>query len=198
MILTREQFITIMPDVRNRVDRFLDPLNAALAEFQINTPARVTAFLAQVAHESGQFRYMRELASGMAYEGREDLGNTEQGDGVRFKGRGPIQITGRKNYTLCSHALYGDDKLLVWPETLEEPTDGCRSAAWFWRVGAGLNLGQRAIAYGVPIGCDLNDLADAGDFKGITLAINGGTNGWDDRVKYFARAQAAVQDGSIA
>lgn len=198
MIITRSQFLAIMPDAGSRVDRFLDPLNLALAEFQINTPARATAFLAQVAHESGQFRYMRELASGSAYEGAERLGNTEPGDGPRYKGRGPIQITGRRNYGLCSMALFGDDTLLAMPELLEDPAHGCRSAAWFWRVGAGLNLGSAAKNYGVPVGCDLNDLADSGDFMGITLAINGGTNGLDDRRHYLARAQSALQEGSIA
>ena len=195
-MITRAQFLTILPHARSRIDRFLDPLNAALAEFEINTPARISAFLAQVAHESGEFRYMREIASGEAYEGRADLGNTHPGDGVRFKGRGPIQITGRKNYSLVGAALQLD--LITEPELLETPEQGCRAAAWFWRTGAGLNLSKRAIAHGVPVGCDLNDLADKGDFEGITLAVNGGMNHWPARQQYYARAQAAMQeDGGV-
>lgn len=191
MIISRDQFLAVMPNARSRVDAFLDPINLAMDEFQINTPARQSAFLAQLAHESGEFRYMRELASGADYEGRKDLGNTHAGDGVRFKGRGPMQITGRKNYTLAGNALVLD--LLEHPEALEQPYNGCRSAAWFWRVGAGLNLGKRAIAHGIPAGVDLNDLADAGDFVSITIAINGGLNGMEDRQRYYVRAQAVVQ-----
>jgi putative chitinase len=192
MLLTRDQFLRVMPLAAKRVDRFLDPLNAALDEFAINVRLRILHFLAQVAHESAQFRYMRELASGAAYEGRADLGNTEPGDGVRFPGRGPIQITGRKNTLLVSMALYGDDRLLTVPELLEQPLDGCRSACWFWRVGAGKNLSARALAYGVPVDCDLNDLADRDDLEGITLAVNGGYNGLVDRTKYAAAARLAL------
>jgi putative chitinase len=165
---------------------FVGPLKVTFDEFEINTGKRQAAFLAQVGHESGGFTYLRELASGSAYEGRADLGNTEPGDGVRFKGRGLMQITGRKNYGTVGDALNLD--LLVRPELLEVPLHAVRSAGWFWVNGAGLNLSKRAIQYGVPVGCNLNLLADADDFKGITLAINGGLVGMDDRLKYHAKA----------
>lgn len=181
-----------MPLAARRVDTFLDPLNEALIEFDIGTPTRIAHFMAQVAHESAQFRYMRELANGSAYEGRHDLGNDEPGDGPKFLGRGPIQTTGRKNYRLVSIAIYGDERLLDTPELLERPLDGCRAAGYFWRTGAGLNLSKRAIEHGVPVGCNLNNLADADDFMGITLAVNGGTNGIDDRQKYLEAAKAAL------
>lgn len=169
---------------------FLDPLNAAMDEFEISTAARKSAFLAQVAHESGELRYTLEGATGEAYEGNVHLGNVHAGDGPRFKGRGLIQITGRKNYQLCGAAL--GLALLEYPELLEEPVNACRSAAWFWRVGAGLNLGRAAHAHGVKDNCDLNDLADAGDFEGITLAINGGLNGQSDRLAHFGLAQEVL------
>jgi hypothetical protein len=76
----------------------LADLNSCLQRFAINTPARIRHFLAQVGHESGGLKWLLELASGDAYEGRKDLGNTRQGDGRRFKGGGAIQLTGRYNY----------------------------------------------------------------------------------------------------
>ena len=152
-----------------RLAVFVEPLNDAMQEFDINTPQREAHFLAQVAHESGGFVYVKEIASGKAYEGRADLGNTEPGDGVRFKGRGVIQITGRANYDLCGQAL--SLPLLDDPELLEQPDNACRSAAWFWRSRG------------------LNALADNGDARAITRRINGGINGLQDRLAYLALAQ---------
>lgn len=168
-MITLDDLAAICPHTkRERLELFLEPLIAAMAEFEINTPARQAAFIAQIAHESGGFRYVRELASGEAYERRSDLGNTEQGDGPRFKGRGLLQITGRANYAACGDALGLD--LLAHPELLEEPIHACRSAGWFWQTRR------------------LNARADAGDFIGITKRINGGTNGLADRVAYHGRA----------
>jgi putative chitinase len=151
---------------------FVDPLNAAMAEFNVDNIEREAMFLAQVAHESGGFYYVEEIASGIAYEGRQDLGNTDPGDGVRFKGRGLIQITGRANYSKCSEALYNyPSKLLSNPELLSQLPDSARSAAWFFESH----------------GC--NDLADAGDFVLCTKRINGGLNGYQDRLAYWERAK---------
>lgn len=168
--MTLGQLKSIMPHAKGRATTFLTWLNAAMFEFGINTSKRAAAFIAQLAHESGELRYMRELASGEAYEGREDLGNTEVGDGVKFKGRGPIQITGKNNYRDCSLALFGDERLLDHPELLEQPEHGCRAAGWFWKTRK------------------LNHLADNGKFVAITKRINGGTNGLADREAYYKRA----------
>lgn len=170
----------IMPQSGQRAARFLNPLNSAMEEFQINTGLRMAAFLAQVAHESGQLVYMRELASGAAYEGRKDLGNTQPGDGARFKGRGPIQITGRSNYAACGNALGLD--LISNPELLEIPENGCRSSAWFWSVN------------------NLDKWADAGDIDGVSDMINrghktaaiGDSNGWADRLAFYQRAMRVL------
>lgn len=174
-MITLLQLRKIIPYAGPRAGVFLGPLNDAMDEFGIDTPMRQAAFLAQIAHESGSLRYVREIADGKAYEGRADLGNTEPGDGPRFKGRGLIQITGRANYRACSKALYGDDDTLqLHPELLEDVVPACRSAAWFWW------------SHG------LNSLADTGGFRAITRAINGGFNGYQERLAYYERAQAVL------
>lgn len=152
---------------------FVDPLNAAMKEFEIDqTGPREAMFIAQLCHESGGFRYVEELASGAAYEGRKDLGNTEPGDGVKFKGRGLIQITGRSNYRTCGDALGVD--LLSDPPSLERHDLACRSAGWFWSSRG------------------LNELSDKGDFRMITKRINGGLNGWQDRLQFYEKAQQVL------
>lgn len=171
-MITLDELKQIMPYAGSRAETFLDPLNQAMQEFDITGPARQAAFLAQIAHESGSLKYVKELASGEAYEGRADLGNTEQGDGVRFRGRGLIQVTGRANYRDCGAALSLDT--LADPELLEIPANAARSAGWFWRSRG------------------LNELADKGDFKLITKRINGGYNGYQDRLSYYERAQRVL------
>lgn len=153
-----------------RANEFIQPLNDAMEIHDINTLERVSAFLGQLAHESGELKYMQEIATGDAYEGRKDLGNIEPGDGRKFKGRGPIQVTGRSNYRLCSMDLYEDDRLMEHPEILEQPYDGCMAAAWYWKWKG------------------LNELADARDFKEITRRINGGYTHLDLREIYYKRA----------
>ncbi len=172
MTLTLQQLITIMPNARAKAGIFLPALNAAMLEFGITTPARAASFLAQLAHESGQLLYVRELASGAAYEGRRDLGNVQPGDGVRFRGRGLIQVTGRTNYAACGKALGLD--LLAQPALLEQTVNACRSSGWFWRSRG------------------LNALADAGDQVAVTRRVNGGTNGLAERQAYFKVAQKVL------
>ena len=106
------------------------------------------------------------------YEFRKDLGNTEPGDGKRFKGRGLIQITGRANYKSVSDALETD--YIANPEYLERPNDASLSAAWFWKEHG------------------LNELADVGDFATITRRINGGLNGWNSRLDYWNKAKQVL------
>ncbi len=163
---------SIMPYAKARIPSFIAPLNAAMQEYHINSPIRQAAFIAQIAHESGELRYVEEIASGIAYEYRKDLGNTQPGDGMKFKGRGLIQITGRNNYHECGKALGVD--LITNPELLETNDLACRSAAWFWASRG------------------LNDLADKGDINRICRRINGGLNGYQERLVYHARAKTAL------
>ena len=171
-MVTTEQLKRICPTAPKNVDVFTPYLNEYMAKYDITTPLRISAFLAQLAHESGCFRYVRELASGKAYEGRVDLGNTTQGDGVKFKGRGLIQITGRANYKNVSLALFNDLRLLSKPEILETPRYAVASACWFW--GAYKKL---------------NDEADKELFETITRRINGGLNGYPDRLAKYISAK---------
>lgn len=173
-MFTKDQLITIMPYSKKRVDKFVDPINQTLNQFRIDvTKIRMAMFIAQIAHESGELRYVRELASGKAYEGRKDLGNTSPGDGVKYKGHGLIQITGKNNHDLCGKALNLD--LITNPELLEEPLYAALSAGWFWDIYK-----------------NLNPIADSGDFIKITKRINGGTNGLADRQMYFDRAKTIL------
>ena len=108
-----------MPNARIRADIFLPYLNKYMLKYGICTRLRVCHFLAQIAHESGELRYTKEIASGKEYEGRKDLGNTQKGDGVRYKGRGLIQITGRANYKQISEATKID--CIGQQERMERP-----------------------------------------------------------------------------
>ncbi len=135
--------------------------NVHLETYSIKTQLRFCHFLAQLAHESGNFRYMEEIASGAAYEGRKDLGNVNKGDGVRYKGRGPIQLTGRANYRRYGQQLGIDFENN--PEIVAIPSVGLLVACKFWPDNG------------------LNALADQDDVTTITRRINGGLNGFEDR-----------------
>jgi putative chitinase len=165
----------IMPNLPSaKRQLYLPYLNKAMREFQIATYLRASAFLAQLAHESAELRYFEEIASGKAYEGRKDLGNTQPGDGVKYKGHGPIQITGRANHTACGKALGLD--LVNNPTLITKPENAFRSAGWFWDTRG------------------LNALADQRLFKAITRKINGGFNGLADRQKYYDRALRVIPE----
>lgn len=152
--------------------KLVGPLNTALALAECTNPLRASMFLAQVSEETGEFRYSEEIASGAAYEGRADLGNVQPGDGKRFKGRGWIECTGRRNYAAAGLAL--GLPLLDHPELLCLPANAAKSAAWFWRVH------------------NLNAHADQGDIHACTRIVNGGANGLDARTRYYERACAAL------
>ncbi len=178
-MVTESELQQIMPNLSAaKRQLYLPFLQTAMKEFEITSFAREAAFLAQLAHESAELRYMEEIASGRAYEGRRDLGNTQPGDGKRFKGRGPIQLTGRANYQQYGRLLSLD--LIGDPLQAATPQVGFRIAALYWKLH----------------GC--NKLADQGDFLTITRRINGGTNGLTDRRKYYARAKLVLShDDSV-
>ena len=138
----------------------------------LDTGLRLAHFMGQCAHESGGFRYMEEIASGAAYEGRVSLGNTQPGDGKRYKGRGPIQLTGRANYRAFGREVGIDFE--AHPEIVALPSIGLMAAVRYWNSRG------------------LNAKADADDILGITRAINGGLNGLDDREARTAKVKGLI------
>lgn len=164
---------------------FAPHLTEGCERYGITGPVRLAALLAQIAHESGSLRYVREIASGAAYEGRRDLGNDRPGDGTRYPGRGLIQCTGRANHRRMTRWLEwaGCPDFEDFPEALEEPRWAALSACAFW--------GENA----------LNALADRGEYVAIGRAINRGNrydsrpaNGEEDRLSRWERAKAALID----
>lgn len=174
MQITQQQLQSVFREAKpSLITKYLDSINEVLRKYDLSTLERCRMFLAQIGHESGQLRYVEELASGKAYEGRTGLGNTENGDGVKYKGRGLIQITGKRNYLLCGLAL--DLPLLENPELLAQLPYSVLSAGWYWSNN------------------NLNSYCDKGDFRGLTKRINGGYNGYNDRVLLYKRAIEAIQ-----
>ena len=173
-----------------RIDRartFQPLIDAAMVEWGIDTPARQAAFLAQVGHESGGLHWLVEIWGALptlaqrTYEPprakASALGNTQPGDGYRYRGRGLIQLTGRANYRTAGPALGAD--LEAFPDRLSDPAMAARSAAWFWSTRG------------------LNRYADAGDFDGVSDVINrgrktaaiGDANGYADRLALWKAAK---------
>lgn len=197
MKITPSHLVAIMRCQDATARLWADPLNNACERFEINTPLRIAAFLAQVGHESGRLsrvienlnysaeglqktwpsmfdanlaaEYARkpERIANAVYNAR--MGNTAPGDGWKFRGRGLIQITGKSNYIACGAALQLD--LLTHPELLERPQHAAMSAAWFWDS------------------MNLNALADAGDIQNIGSLINTGRRG---RVPHGAEERKAL------
>lgn len=216
-MLTASQIAAIVQCPLPLATRWTDALNAAMQRYNIDTPKRQAAFLAQLAHESAHLsrvsenlnytpealmatfnnphtvrftpqlanRYGRtkehaadqKMIANIAYAKRLGNGAVESGDGWLYRGRGPMQITGKNNYRLCSRAIGVD--LIANPALLERPDMGAMVAAWYWAEGSSKSA-------------SLNDLADRGDIKGISLAINGGTNGLAERIALTNEALAVL------
>lgn len=181
-MIAPDLLVSALGCTRERAELFAQPLAGACERYKIDTPQRLAAFLAQIGHESGALRYVRELwgptPAQQRYEGRKDLGNTELGDGARFKGRGLIQTTGRANYARLRTRLRaaGVDcpDFEAEPQALERPEWAALSAADYWDMRG------------------INAAADAGDFERVTRLVNGGVNGLADRRARWERAKRAL------
>lgn len=178
MDITSKQLQDIYGIKAEVADKWIVPLNSAMNRFSINTPARQAAFLAQIGHESGRLKYVKEIWNPKQcpwqarYEGRQDLGNVVAGDGERYMGRSLLQITGRANYKQVAVALNID--CIDHPELLEQPEYAALVAAWWWDNR------------------HLNFFADKQDNLTITKKINGGTNGLEDRNALFDKARKVL------
>lgn len=150
----------------------MDDLNRCMARFEITKAARIRHFLSQIAHESGGLQWLIELwgpsAAQRTYQGR--MGNTQPGDGFRFRGAGAIQLTGRNNYTAFSKAI-GDNKVVELGAPYVAEVYPFSSAGWFWAANG------------------FNELCDRGaSVVEVTRRVNGGHTGLTDRIYYYNRA----------
>jgi putative chitinase len=181
MKVTREQILAIMPNANDKVDAFLPYINGYADTYKITNPKRMAHFLAQIAHESDELRYTKELGNRNYFHKydvgklKNMLGNLKDGDGYKYRGRGLIMITGRGNYQELQNSNEVPDDIMEHPELLEQPRYATKSGMWWWWKH------------------DLNKLADSDSFVAITKAINGGTNGLKSRRKYLKRALVAFK-----
>lgn len=169
--------------------------------FEIDTKGELCHMLAQLAHESDSFNAMEEYATGKAYEGRKDLGNKYPGDGIKFKGRGPLQVTGRINYSLMGVKAQAPLKFIDNPKLLATPEWGVWSACIFWTEKGLLdisNMGDDRRIYIKRL--DKGDEAVNEREKGIvspieyiTYRVNGGFNGYTERLKFYERAKSIIK-----
>lgn len=192
MQLSKAQLQQCMPRITaENLEKYLSPLNSTLEKYAINTFDRATIFIAQIAHETGCLKYSAEIASGAAYDTGQlalALGNTpeEDGDGEKYKGRGPFMLTGLLNYKKFS--LYTGMDFVNHPELVEGPVWGMESAGWYWSILKKLN-----------VYADNPNLSREykkkmyNRFEWITLLINGGQNGLEDRLKYYELAKLALK-----
>lgn len=182
MKLTLDHLDDICGNTRNAARKIAlcNFLNERAAGYtDITTPHRLAQFLSQVLHESARLDHVREIwgptAAQRRYEGRRDLGNLQAGDGERYKGRDIIQVTGRSNYrslTEWARGVFGREMpdFEAHPEVLEAPEHLGIGALWYWMCR-------------VPA-----KYVEAGDLEMVTRKINGGLNGYDDRLVLFDRA----------
>lgn len=200
--MTKDELKSCMGCSDGIAEKWSEPLTIAMDCFEINTPARQAMFIAQIGHESGnltigvenmnysakrlmevfpkyftdesalKYEHKPEMIADRVYGNRMGNGDELSGDGFKYRGHGPIQLTGRDSYTDCGLAL--SLPLLDHPELLSDPKYGAMSAGWEWDRG------------------NLNKWADEGNFEKVTRIINGGLNGYADRLDRWAKAKTAL------
>jgi putative chitinase len=166
-------------------------INKLCPSYAIDTPREYAHFLAQACHETDRFKTLREYASGASYDGRADLGNTQPGDGVKFKGRGIFQTTGRANYLQLGIKKGRRDLFINTPELLEQPEYAVWSACEYWNI-RNLNDPANHADSDILKKKYRGNVIDVSPIEFISITINGGFNGMDERKKYYAIAQGAL------
>jgi putative chitinase len=190
-VIKPEQLAAIAGKATPLMPSLADWMNRTCPSYEIDTPQEYCHFLAQACHETDHFNTLCEYASGRAYEGRVDLGNTQPGDGVRFKGRGIFQTTGRANYLQLGIKKGRRDLFINNPELLEQPEYAVWSACEFWKT-RGLNDAANHPDTDILKKKYKGSVIDVSPVEFISITINGGYNGMEDRKKYYAIAQTAL------
>ena len=191
MIISKEHLETIAGQKTKLISILPEWINKICPEFEIDTPREYAHFLAQACHETDHFRTLEEYASGKAYEGRKDLGNVIIGDGIRFKGRGIFQTTGRANYKQLGVKKGNPDLFLKNPELLEQPEYAVWSACVFWKsrnlIDASNNDDSVLISKKYK-----GQIIKVTPVEYISITINGGRNGLEERKKFYERAKKVL------
>lgn len=190
-IIKPEQLVAIAGKSTVLIPGLAEWMNKICPTVEIDTPREYAHFLAQACHETDHFKTLREYASGKAYEGRADLGNKQPGDGVKYKGRGIFQTTGRSNYLQLGLVKGRRDLFINDPELLERPEYAVWSACEYWRT-RGLNDAANHADTDVLKKKYKNKILDVSPVEFIGITINGGYNGMDDRKKYYSIAKTAL------
>ena len=175
-LVTKNQLAYIWNCNENLIkDQKLMELYKCLRTFDITTQPRLRHFISQCSHESNGGRWMKEFASGNDYEGRKDLGNTQKGDGPRYKGAGFIQVTGRYNYQQFANYIK-DPKVMNGVDYVSQTYPFTVSGYW-WMVNK------------------MNELCDKGaTCRQVSTRVNGRdpANGLADREKYYKRCLEVI------
>ena len=190
-IIKPEHLVAIAGKDTPLVPGLVDWMNNLCPTYAIDTPREYAHFLAQACHETDHFKTLREYASGNAYEERVDLGNTQPGDGVKFKGRGIFQTTGRANYLQLGIKKGRRDLFINTPELLEQPEYAVWSACEYWNT-RNLNDPANHADSDILKKKYKGNVLDVSPIEFISITINGGYNGMDERKKYYAIAQGVL------
>lgn len=172
-------------------------MNHWFPEFNIDTKSEICHFLAQLAHESDSFNAMEEYASGTAYEGRSDLGNIKPGDGIKFKGHGPLQITGRRNHQLMGVRAGAPMKFIDNPKLLTTPEWGVWAACIFWIDRGLLDISNLSDESRLPYKIKREDGSSfvkmVSPIEYISRRVNGGTNGLNERILFYEQTKKVIK-----
>lgn len=188
-------------DAPDSAEAYIEPLNRYMAQREVNTRYRIAGFLGQLAHECMGFKVFQEESSGKQYEGRRDLGNIHPGDGEKYKGRGPIQITGYNEYKNTSMFLFGDARLLNEPELLLEPEWGAASAVWYWwqaGLNAVMDVAEKDPTHIWTVRVNGKPTVIGTTYQWVTEKINGGQNGYLQRLSFYKKALEVLSEETIA